>query len=63
MYPTRLDMIDPKQEQNCVMSILLSQKITLTSKGTDYVVPKYLPVGEFIWHKQFFIYILYYLYR
>ena len=39
-YPTRLDMIEPIRDHNCIKGILISEEITLTSNGTDYVVPK-----------------------
>ena len=59
MYYTRLDMIEPTHDHNCIVGILVSQEVTLTSNGTDYVVPErtgfilYLSDGEFIWHKYF----------
>ena len=52
MYPIRLDMIDSKHEDNCLMGVLISQEVTLTSKETDYVVPINC-LGEFIWRKVF----------
>ena len=52
MYLTRLDMIEPIRDRNCIKGILISEEVTLTSNGTDYVVPKgtgfilYLSDGE-----------------
>ena len=50
MYPTRLDMTEKIQVS--IKGILISKEVTLTSNGTDYVVPKgtgfilYLTGGE-----------------
>ena len=54
MYPTRLYMIEPKQDHNCRMGILTTSEVILTSNRTDYVVSEgtgfilYLSNGEFI---------------
>ena len=54
MYPTSLTP-EPTQDYNCtnLKGILISQEVTLTSNGVDYVVPEgtgvtlYLSDGEF----------------
>ena len=52
MYLTRLDMIGPIRDHDCIKGILISEEVTLTKNGTDYVVPKgtgfilYLSDGE-----------------
>ena len=39
MYLTRLDIIEPIRDRNCIKGTLISEEVTLTSNGTDYVVP------------------------